>query len=193
MGRRESSNLSPSPSSRINPERGLVSQANTRSGTTSVRMAQAFPMASSPSAASLTRRSRSQSPPANLTGPWRAPCGYTKEKKSPVAGAEGGGVHRPCINSPDHGRALNGDAPDYRFRRSALFVVVPRAGLEPARPCEQSILSAPCLPFHHPGWVAAFSIPARPGQLSLATVNAGVPVSQTADTWVPAAPSSSPR
>ena len=40
-----------------------------------------------------------------------------------------------------------------------LFVLVPRAGLEPARPFEQSILSAPCLPFHHPGEVAAISIP----------------------------------
>ena len=30
-------------------------------------------------------------------------------------------------------------------------VLVPGAGLEPARPFEQSILSAPCLPFHHPG------------------------------------------
>jgi hypothetical protein len=28
---------------------------------------------------------------------------------------------------------------------------VPKAGLEPARPFEQSILSAPCLPFHHFG------------------------------------------
>ncbi len=28
---------------------------------------------------------------------------------------------------------------------------VPGAGLEPACPCGQSILSAPCLPFHHPG------------------------------------------
>ena len=37
---------------------------------------------------------------------------------------------------------------------------MPRAGLEPARPFEQSILSAPCLPFHHPGRVAAISIPA---------------------------------
>ena len=34
-----------------------------------------------------------------------------------------------------------------RFRRST----VPKAGLEPARPCGQSILSAPCLPFHHFG------------------------------------------
>ena len=28
---------------------------------------------------------------------------------------------------------------------------VPGAGFEPARPCEQWILSPPCLPFHHPG------------------------------------------
>ena len=41
-----------------------------------------------------------------------------------------------------------------------LFVLVPGAGLEPARPFEQSILSAPCLPFHHPGRVAGISIPA---------------------------------
>ena len=36
---------------------------------------------------------------------------------------------------------------------------VPRAGLEPARPCGQSILSAPCLPFHHPGRSAAPAYP----------------------------------
>ena len=28
---------------------------------------------------------------------------------------------------------------------------MPGAGFEPARPCEQWILSPPCLPFHHPG------------------------------------------
>ena len=28
---------------------------------------------------------------------------------------------------------------------------VPREGLEPSRPCEQQILSLPCLPFHHQG------------------------------------------
>jgi hypothetical protein len=42
--------------------------------------------------------------------------------------------------------------------------MVPRAGLEPARPFEQSILSAPCLPFHHPGEVAAISIPGSRSQ-----------------------------
>ena len=39
-------------------------------------------------------------------------------------------------------------------RRSPLGTsapTVPGAGLEPAQPCGQSILSAPCLPFHHPG------------------------------------------
>ena len=46
------------------------------------------------------------------------------------------------------------------FAGQGLFLKVPRAGLEPARPFEQSILSAPCLPFHHPGEVAALSIPA---------------------------------
>ena len=39
--------------------------------------------------------------------------------------------------------------PAPQHTRSLDFV--PRAGLEPARPFEQSILSAPCLPFHHPG------------------------------------------
>ena len=34
---------------------------------------------------------------------------------------------------------------------SSKNVLVPEAGFEPARPCEQSILSAPCLPFHHSG------------------------------------------
>ena len=29
--------------------------------------------------------------------------------------------------------------------------LVPREGLEPSRPCEQQILSLPCLPFHHQG------------------------------------------
>ena len=29
--------------------------------------------------------------------------------------------------------------------------MVPGAGFEPARPCEQWILSPSCLPFHHPG------------------------------------------
>jgi hypothetical protein len=32
-----------------------------------------------------------------------------------------------------------------------LIKLVPGAGLEPARPCEQGILSPWCLPFHHPG------------------------------------------
>ena len=31
------------------------------------------------------------------------------------------------------------------------FSSVPREGLEPSRPCEQQILSLPCLPFHHQG------------------------------------------
>ncbi len=31
------------------------------------------------------------------------------------------------------------------------FLMVPGAGIEPARPCGQGILSPPCLPFHHPG------------------------------------------
>lgn len=30
--------------------------------------------------------------------------------------------------------------------------IVPREGLEPSRPCEQQILSLPCLPFHHQGF-----------------------------------------
>jgi hypothetical protein len=46
---------------------------------------------------------------------------------------------------------------------------VPRAGLEPARPFEQSILSAPCLPFHHPGEVARISIPGCWSQQERAT------------------------
>ena len=32
-----------------------------------------------------------------------------------------------------------------------LFVMVPRAGVEPAWPCDQRILSPPCIPFHHRG------------------------------------------
>ena len=35
--------------------------------------------------------------------------------------------------------------------REPLCCKVPGAGLEPARPLEQRILSPPCLPFHHPG------------------------------------------
>lgn len=38
---------------------------------------------------------------------------------------------------------------------SRLFIYlqkVPGAGLEPARPCGQQILSLSCLPFHHPGF-----------------------------------------
>ena len=37
------------------------------------------------------------------------------------------------------------------MRRPFVCQQVPRAGFEPARPFEQSILSAPCLPFHHLG------------------------------------------
>ena len=37
------------------------------------------------------------------------------------------------------------------WRVVADFVLVPRAGFEPARPCSQVILSPQCLPFHHPG------------------------------------------
>ena len=36
-------------------------------------------------------------------------------------------------------------------RRSCDRRFVPREGLEPSRPCEQQILSLPCLPFHHQG------------------------------------------
>src|SRR5680860_309136 len=52
------------------------------------------------------------------------------------------------------------ERPESRFCSSGAYELVPGAGLEPARPFEQSILSAPCLPFHHPGEVAALSIPA---------------------------------
>jgi hypothetical protein len=53
------------------------------------------------------------------------------------------------------------------------LLVVPRAGLEPARPFEQSILSAPCLPFHHPGEVAAISIPGSRSQQERVAARAG--------------------
>ena len=34
---------------------------------------------------------------------------------------------------------------------NVLFLLVPVAGVEPARPCGQKILSLPCLPFQHTG------------------------------------------
>lgn len=36
--------------------------------------------------------------------------------------------------------------------KNSMFTSVPREGLEPSRPCEQQILSLPCLPFHHQGF-----------------------------------------
>ena len=33
--------------------------------------------------------------------------------------------------------------------------IVPGAGLEPARPCGQRILSPLRLPFRHPGWITS--------------------------------------
>jgi hypothetical protein len=47
---------------------------------------------------------------------------------------------------------------------------VPEAGFEPARPCEQWILSPPCLPFHHSGnepdgsAVGSRDLPAKPSR-----------------------------
>ncbi len=41
-------------------------------------------------------------------------------------------------------------------------VVVPGAGLEPARPYGQGILNPQCLPFHHPGWTEEIRIKRKP-------------------------------
>ena len=38
-------------------------------------------------------------------------------------------------------------------QKSESLILVPGAGLEPARPCGQQILSLPCIPFHHPGFL----------------------------------------
>jgi hypothetical protein len=84
---------------------------------------------------------------------------------------------RPCPAPEDHrgnekfpslsialvwmgaGMGAMAKAPETAYPPSQGPKRVPRAGLEPARPFEQSILSAPCLPFHHPGEVAPISIP----------------------------------
>src|SRR5689334_4136428 len=78
----------------------------------------------------------------------------TRVRRSTVSQRDGPSRRRhssvnPCPRS--RGGVVDAALTGALFRRSR----VPKAGLEPARPFEQSILSAPCLPFHHFGAAAS--------------------------------------
>ena len=117
------------------------------------------------------RRPRSRPPPASRRGRGgsaprprprrrgcRPGCGGRRRSVRCSTGGRTGAGHAIGRGLGVHGVVGHGDSlvagPDPG--RSGLCWLrrvprVPRAGLEPARPFEQSILSAPCLPFHHPG------------------------------------------
>ena len=70
-----------------------------------------------------------------------------------------GAARGPCRA----GRVAVIDFVDRRSRKvSTKSIPIPGAGVEPARPCGQGLLRAPCLPFHHPGeWWSQANAPAR--------------------------------
>ena len=81
----------------------------------------------------------------------RAASGAASAARRRLIGAGVTVVGPDACAGTDHSAA--GSSWPSRLRDADAAARVPGAGLEPARPCEQSILSAPCLPFHHPGRV----------------------------------------
>lgn len=63
---------------------------------------------------------------------------------------------------------------DVKESECKLLILMPRAGLEPARPFDPRILSPVCLPFHHPGQTEKVAQNGGPLKRAVARVYKGI-------------------